>query len=145
MRSQRRSGSSRSWGEPTDTPEEAADNSRRLAAAEREVEELRQQIDEAQADWERAQADWLAGPDDDDAGEDDDEALSVEDAADIWFSNGMDEDYMFGYTEDEFAARRRGLATDDGQARSRCPEGSNGRDCPRASTSIGGTVAPNCS
>ena len=29
------------------------------------------------------------------------ESLSVWDAADIWMSNGMDEDYMFGYTEDE--------------------------------------------
>ena len=27
--------------------------------------------------------------------------LSVWDAADIWLSNGMDEDYMFGYTEEE--------------------------------------------
>ena len=32
---------------------------------------------------------------------DDCEALSVWDAADIWLSNGMDEDYMFGYTEEE--------------------------------------------
>lgn len=29
------------------------------------------------------------------------EALSVWDAADIWLSNGMDEDYTFGYSEDE--------------------------------------------
>lgn len=29
------------------------------------------------------------------------ESLSVYDAADIWLSNGQDEDYMFGYTEDE--------------------------------------------
>jgi hypothetical protein len=39
--------------------------------------------------------------DDDDADEDTGERLSVWDAADIWRSNGMDEDYMFGYTEDE--------------------------------------------
>ena len=32
---------------------------------------------------------------------DDDERISVYDAADIWLSNGMDEDYTFGYTEDE--------------------------------------------
>lgn len=39
---------------------------------------------------------------DDDADEDDDgEALDVYDAALIWQSNGMDEDYMFGYSEDE--------------------------------------------
>ncbi len=31
----------------------------------------------------------------------DGESLSVWDAADIWLSNGMDEDYMFGYSEDE--------------------------------------------
>ena len=29
------------------------------------------------------------------------ETLSVWDAADIWLSKGRDEDYMFGYTEDE--------------------------------------------
>ena len=29
------------------------------------------------------------------------EALSTSDAADIWMSNGMDEDYTFGYSEDE--------------------------------------------
>lgn len=29
------------------------------------------------------------------------ESLSVYDAADIWMSSGMDEDYMFGYSEDE--------------------------------------------
>ncbi len=35
--------------------------------------------------------------DDDDEGE----RLSVQDAALIWASNGKDEDYMFGYSEDE--------------------------------------------
>lgn len=29
------------------------------------------------------------------------EALSVEDAADIWLSSGMDEDYTFGYDDPE--------------------------------------------
>ena len=33
--------------------------------------------------------------------EDDSEMLSVSDAADIWFSNGCDEDYTFGYSEEE--------------------------------------------
>lgn len=33
--------------------------------------------------------------------EDGGESLSVYDAADIWLSNGMDEDYTFGYSEDE--------------------------------------------
>ena len=32
---------------------------------------------------------------------DDDETLSVYDAADIWESSGRDEDYTFGYTEEE--------------------------------------------
>ena len=31
----------------------------------------------------------------------DSEALSVGDAADIWRSKGMDEDYMFGYSAEE--------------------------------------------
>ena len=29
------------------------------------------------------------------------ESLSVYEAAEIWASNGKDEDYMFGYTEEE--------------------------------------------
>lgn len=29
------------------------------------------------------------------------ERISVYDAAEIWMSNGKDEDYMFGYSEDE--------------------------------------------
>lgn len=33
--------------------------------------------------------------------DDDDESLSVEEAAQIWASHGKDEDYMFGYSEDE--------------------------------------------
>ena len=33
--------------------------------------------------------------------EEDSENLSVYDAADIWLSHGKDEDYMFGYTEEE--------------------------------------------
>ena len=33
--------------------------------------------------------------------EDDSERLSVWDAAEIWASNGKNEDYMFGYTEEE--------------------------------------------
>lgn len=41
--------------------------------------------------------DWMS----DDGSDDDSEALSVSDAADIWRSHGMDEDYMFGYSEDE--------------------------------------------
>lgn len=41
-----------------------------------------------------------AGYDYDDE-EDEGEGLSVWDAAAIWASHGKDEDYMFGYTEDE--------------------------------------------
>ena len=37
----------------------------------------------------------------DDDEDDDDESLSVYDAALIWASNGKDEDYMFGYSEEE--------------------------------------------
>ena len=37
--------------------------------------------------------------DDDDT--DDSEALDVYDAAEIWASHGKDEDYTFGYTEEE--------------------------------------------
>lgn len=33
--------------------------------------------------------------------DDDSERLSVYDAALIWLSNGKDEDYTFGYSEDE--------------------------------------------
>lgn len=33
--------------------------------------------------------------------QDNSEALSVYDAAEIWRSNGFDEDYTFGYTEQE--------------------------------------------
>lgn len=37
----------------------------------------------------------------DDEDYENDETLSVWDAAEIWASNGKDEDYMFGYTEEE--------------------------------------------
>lgn len=39
--------------------------------------------------------------DDDDEELDESQALSVHDAADIWASNGQDEDYMFGYSRQE--------------------------------------------
>lgn len=39
--------------------------------------------------------------DDDDEEECDGESLSVYEAAIIWASRGKDEDYMFGYSEDE--------------------------------------------
>lgn len=38
---------------------------------------------------------------DDEDDDDDDESLDVYDAALIWMSNGKDEDYTFGYTEEE--------------------------------------------
>lgn len=37
----------------------------------------------------------------DDYDDDESEKLSVGEAAQIWASNGKDEDYMFGYTEEE--------------------------------------------
>ena len=40
-------------------------------------------------------------PFDDDDDDDEGESISVYDAALIWASNGRDEDYTFGYTEDE--------------------------------------------
>ena len=43
----------------------------------------------------------MIGEDHDDDGELLGESLSVYDAADIWLANGMDEDYTFGYDEDE--------------------------------------------
>ena len=43
--------------------------------------------------------DWCAGYDYDE--DDSSETLDVEDAALIWQSHGEDEDYTFGYSEDE--------------------------------------------
>ena len=34
---------------------------------------------------------------------DEDDSLSADDAALIWLSNGMDEDYTFGYSEEELS------------------------------------------
>ncbi len=42
-----------------------------------------------------------AGLEDDYDPEDDSESISVYDAAQIWASHGKDEDYTFGYTEEE--------------------------------------------
>lgn len=43
-----------------------------------------------------------AGLDDDEFDDDDDEEyISVYEAAEIWCANGKDEDYTFGYTEEE--------------------------------------------
>lgn len=41
------------------------------------------------------------GLDDDDDNDDENESISVYDAALIWVSHGKDEDYMFGYSEEE--------------------------------------------
>jgi hypothetical protein len=41
------------------------------------------------------------GEDHDEDGTPQSEGLDVYDAADIWMSSGMDEDYTFGYSEDE--------------------------------------------
>nr|DAI15335.1 MAG TPA: hypothetical protein [Caudoviricetes sp.] len=46
--------------------------------------------------------DYCNGDDyDGDYDDEDGESLSAYDAALIWMSNGMDEDYTFGYSEDE--------------------------------------------
>ena len=50
-------------------------------------------------DGETYACDWCNGGYGDD--ETDDESISVEDAALIWVSNGRDEDYMFGFSEEE--------------------------------------------
>lgn len=42
-----------------------------------------------------------AGIDEDEEFDTEDESLSVYEAALIWASHGKDEDYMFGYSEDE--------------------------------------------
>lgn len=34
-------------------------------------------------------------------GDEDDDCIDVYSAAEIWYSNGQDEDYMFGYTPEE--------------------------------------------
>ncbi len=47
---------------------------------------------------------WSPNDDDDDDDDDNSERLSVDEAALIWASHGKDEDYMFGYTEDELEA-----------------------------------------
>ena len=44
--------------------------------------------------------DYCAGENYDDE-DDDDESLNAYDAALIWMSNGKDEDYTFGYSEEE--------------------------------------------
>ena len=41
------------------------------------------------------------GLDDDNDNDDENESISVYDAALIWVSHGKDEDYMFGYSEEE--------------------------------------------
>ena len=91
--------------EPFDTPEEEADLSRRVEVADQKLGGILEKIDEAEDDFRRAQADfddYLLGVDDDDHADGvSHETLSVSDAADIWLSNGMDENCMFGYSEDE--------------------------------------------
>ena len=61
-----------------------------------------QDSDESVDDGEDEDPDEDIDYDEDDIDEDyDEEALSVDDAAMIWASNGKDEDYTFGYTEEE--------------------------------------------
>ena len=92
--------------ESFDTPEEEADRDRRLEIADQEAMEIQVRIEEAEDDFQRANADFDDDlfPADDDA-DDADESLSLSDAKDIWLSNGMDEDYTFGYTDEELRRR----------------------------------------
>jgi chromosome segregation ATPase len=108
--------------EPFDTQEQAAEISRRVEIADHEVARIQEEIAEAEDDWRRAQADFDyyssgAGDDDEDSDGDSGETLSAQDAADIWRSNGIDEDYRFGYTEDEL----RRAAEEQPQAGSNAP------------------------
>lgn len=86
--------------EPFDTPEQEAEISRKMEIADQEAARISEKIAEAEDDFRRA---LVAHRDDDDgdADGDNEEALSLSDAAEIWMSNGMDEDYMSGYTADE--------------------------------------------
>lgn len=52
-------------------------------------------------DWECPSCGKIYNEDEDDDIDFNGESISVYDAALIWVSNGRDEDYMFGYTEEE--------------------------------------------
>ncbi len=52
-------------------------------------------------DGETYECDYCSGDEYDYEDDNDGESLSVDDAAEIWLSSGMDEDMMFGYSEDE--------------------------------------------
>jgi hypothetical protein len=87
--------------EPFNTEEQEAEISRRVEIADQEAGRIQETIDEAEADFRCAQEEvdrCRSVADDDD---DTRERLSVSDAAEIWRSKGMDEDYRFGYTEEE--------------------------------------------
>lgn len=90
---------SESW----ETDEELAEITARINAADEEVTRLKEGVAEASDDFRRAADTWESysrgGEDDDD--DDSGESLSIEDAADIWMSNGMDSDYSSGFAEDE--------------------------------------------
>lgn len=91
-------------GEPYETPEQAADIERRVNEMEDEIALLQAARDEAEDEFNRA----VSWDDDDDDGDGDGESLSLEDAANIWLSKGMDEHYTFGYTDEELR-RETGL------------------------------------
>ena len=89
--------------EPGKTPEEEADISRRVNEMQDELVRLQEAA--AEADREYKAALW---EDDDDDDDDNGESLSLGGAKDIWLSKGMDEDYTFGYSEEELR-REAGL------------------------------------
>jgi hypothetical protein len=80
-----------------------ADISRRVNEMQDELARLQEAA--AEADREYKDALW---EDDDDDDDDNGESLSLGDAKDIWLSKGMDEDYTFGYSEEELR-REAGL------------------------------------
>jgi chromosome segregation ATPase len=91
--------------EPFDTPEQEAEIDGKLEIIEQEEVRIGEKIAEAEDEYRRAQENFdelvMGADEDDDADGDTGERLDVHAAAEIWRSNGMDEDYMFGYTEDE--------------------------------------------
>ena len=82
--------------EPFETPEEGTEISRRANEMDAEIYQLREALEEAEQDFNDALSE-----DEIEDEESDREALSLGDAKDIWISQGMDEDYTFGYTEEE--------------------------------------------
>lgn len=93
--------------ESFETPEQEADIQRRHNGLDDQIDQLQGVLDDALAlqsegldEAERYYG--ISSPGSDDEEQDEGgEGLSVEDASDIWMSNGMDGDYSFGYSEED--------------------------------------------